>query len=271
MGKKDIISKDVITKLIKDIAKYILNIEVNNLTLIDKELQRVEDRKADVIANVDNKYILHIEIQNQNDKTMPLRMMRYFTDIAFISDLPIKQYMIYIGKEKLNMSNIIKGIDFEYKYNIIDMKTIDCEKFIKLDTPDSLVLAILCDFKDKNPQDIVNYIIKRLYEHSKNNEKMFREYMLMLEELSKNRNLEKAVQKGEDMLTEINYETLPSFYLGFEKGEEKGIEKGIEKGVKAIYVFEKNPKKIAQMMEIDENMVYNILNKIQGENNANVR
>jgi len=69
------------------------------------------------------------------------------------------------------------------------------------------------------------------------------------------------------MLTEINYETLPSFYLGFEKGEEKGIEKGI----KAIYVFEKNPKKIAQMMEIDENMVYNVLNKIQGENNANVR
>ena len=51
------------------------------------------------------------------------------------------------------------------------------------------------------------------------------------------------------MLTEINYETLPSFYLGFEK----------------------EPKKIAQMMEIDENMVYNVLNKIQGENNANVR
>jgi len=30
MGKKDIISKDVVSKLVKDIAKYILNIEVNN-------------------------------------------------------------------------------------------------------------------------------------------------------------------------------------------------------------------------------------------------
>jgi len=51
------------------------------------------------------------------------------------------------------------------------------------------------------------------------------------------------------MLTEINYETLPSFYLGFEK----------------------EPKKIAEIMDIDEQLVYKILNKIQGENNANVR
>ena len=85
MGKKDIISKEVINTLVKDIAKYILHIEVDKLTLIDKEFQRVEDRRADVVANVDDKYILHLEIQNQNDKTMPLRMMRYFTDISFIT------------------------------------------------------------------------------------------------------------------------------------------------------------------------------------------
>ena len=152
MGKKDIVSKEIVTKLVKEIAKYILNIEVNNLTLLDKEFQRVEDRRADVVANVDNKYILHIEIQNNNHKQMELRMMRYYTDIKFITTLPVKQYLIYIGKEKLRMNNYIKDFDFTYKYNIIDVKNIDCETFIKMDTPESLVLSILCDFKDKDEQ-----------------------------------------------------------------------------------------------------------------------
>jgi flagellar biosynthesis/type III secretory pathway protein FliH len=111
------------------------------------------------------------------------------------------------------------------------MKNIDCEKFIKMDTPDSLVLAILCDFKDKNPQDIVNFIIKRLHDKTESNEKEFRKYMIMLEELSTNRNLLEFIKKGEDMLTQINYEKLPSFYLGLEKGIERGIERGIEQGI----------------------------------------
>jgi predicted transposase/invertase (TIGR01784 family) len=40
------------------------------------------------------------------------------------------------------------------------------------------------------------------------------------------------IKKGEDMLSQINYETLPSFYLGLEKGEIRGIEKGKLEGEK---------------------------------------
>jgi hypothetical protein len=48
------------------------------------------------------------------------------------------------------MNAFIKDEHLDYKYNLIDMKNIDCETFIKLDTPDALVLSILCDFKDKS-------------------------------------------------------------------------------------------------------------------------
>jgi len=44
------------------------------------------------------------------------------------------------------------------------MHTIDCEKFLKMDTPDALVLAILCDFKGRDEKDVVVYIITRLRE-----------------------------------------------------------------------------------------------------------
>jgi len=270
MGKKDIISKDVINTLVIDIAKYILKIDVTKVTLIDKEFQRVEDRRADVVANVDDKFILHLEIQNQNDKKMPLRMMRYYTDIKSVTKLPIKQYIIYIGKYVLSMPDYVKDLDFIYKYNIIDMKKIDCENLIKIDTPDSLVLAILCDFQGKDKQEVINYIIKRIYELTDDNG--FRKYILMLEELSENRNLKKQVKEGERMLTEIDYKKLPSYELGFEMGAEKGIERGVEKGIQkgqiqGLYLLEKNPKRISELTGIDEVEVIKIIEEIKKEKN----
>ncbi|NWF65957.1 MAG: hypothetical protein HXX81_00645 [Campylobacterales bacterium] len=228
---KDIIAKEAIKTLVIDIAKYILNIEIKEIKFLDKELQRIEDRRADVVALIDNSYILHIEIQNDNDKKMALRMLRYYIDIKNINKkLPIKQYLIYIGKDRLKMENFIKTDKLDYSFNLINMKDIDCSNFFKIDTPDALVLAILCDFKNSNEQDIVNYIIQRLKEKVGKNDFEFRKYMLMLEELSQNRNLQEFIKKGEEMLTQINYETLPSYYLGLERGIERGIETGIEKG-----------------------------------------
>ena len=85
MRFKDQVSKEVVETLIKDIAKYILNIEIKEFEFLDKESQRIESRRADVVVKVNNEFILHMEIQNSNDKTMPIRMLRYFGDIRLKS------------------------------------------------------------------------------------------------------------------------------------------------------------------------------------------
>jgi len=70
------------------------------------------------------------------------------------------------------------------------------------------------------------------------------------------------------MLSEINYTKLPSYELGFEIGEEKGIQKGIQKGqIQGIYLLEKNPKKIAELTNIDEKTVIKIINEMNKEKN----
>ena len=38
---------------------------------------------------------------------------------------------------------------------LLDVETIDCDELIKLDTPDALVLSILCDFKGRDELDIL--------------------------------------------------------------------------------------------------------------------
>ena len=104
--KKDITTKDTIKTITQDIAKYILELEVTEIEFVDKELQRIEKREADIVALCKvngKKAILHLEIQNDNDKTMHHRMLRYYTDIKQKFDkLEIYQYVVYKYLTKIN-------------------------------------------------------------------------------------------------------------------------------------------------------------------------
>ena len=159
-------------------------------------------------------------------------MLRYLGDIALQHPgLPVRQYLIYIGRERLTMP---AGIDLErlrYDYDQVDMRSLDCAGLLARDDPDALVLAILCDFGGRDPQAVINHILSRLRQITGEDTKAFREYLDMLEILSDNRNLKAYIKEAEAMLTQVDVERLPSYELGMERGMERGIEKGIEKGM----------------------------------------
>ena len=226
--KKDIISKELLKEMAKDISRHILHIEIlDDMELIDNEFTRVERRDADLVYKNGNE-IIHIEIQNNNHPKMHLRMLRYYDDILFqYEKYAVKQYMLYIGREKCYMKNEIIRDEINYRYAIIDIRDIPCESFLQSDDPSAVVLAILCDFEGKDKQMVVNTILKRLIELS-DSEVTFRNYLEKVEVFSTNRDLEKYVDKGEKMLA-VDIEKLPSFNRGLEKGIQKGIDKGVEK------------------------------------------
>jgi len=233
--KKDISSKETIKAITEEIGRYILHLEISDIEFVDKELQRVEKREADIVAlckinGIES--ILHLEIQNNNDLAMHKRMLRYYTDIIIrYDDIPIHQYLIYIGKAKLSMKNELLEKNLHFRYNLIDMHDIDCEEFLKMDTPDALVLSILCDFKGKDELELLLYITKRLEELTKDDEHRLGKYMLILETLSTNRDLKDKLKEAEEMLREIKMEDLPSYEIGMERGLSKGISQGISQGI----------------------------------------
>ena len=52
-----------------DIARILFKLKVNDAELLETEYQRIEERRADLVARMyveEGGYILHIEIQNQN-------------------------------------------------------------------------------------------------------------------------------------------------------------------------------------------------------------
>jgi len=236
MGNKDIITKSLIRKIVMDMAIYLLDLKLTHLEEAPTERQRIEVRHADIVMKAidedGNHFILHLELQNDNDSAMPLRMMRYYTDIALAyPNEEIRQYVIYIGKAALTMKNTIKQGDWHYHYRLIDMHTLDCEQFIHKDNPDALVLAILCDFKGKDSKDVVEGIIKRLIKLTGDQPERLRNYLKMLETLSTNRDLSEIFQEVEKkMLSEIEIEKLPSYRLGEARGEVIGEARGEARG-----------------------------------------
>jgi len=258
--QKDITLKPIIKKLIKPLSKYFFNLEIDtdNIVFLDKELSRIEKREADIVASINNEYILHIEIQNTYDKFMPQRMLRYYLDISQISNLPIKQYCIYVGKDKNYIKSNISNLNLSYQYNLIDTRDIDCEYLLNEPTPEAKVLAILCDFKDKNPRDVIGYIIDELQRLLKDEQKI-RNFLMVLDILSTNRGLEEIV-KEESMLRTMTYEDLPSYHAGLERGLERGIERGIEKkaiedAIIMIKKFNINPEMVAKELKISLDLI----------------
>ena len=229
MGDKDIVSKDIIKEIGKDISMHILGIDIQGeVILVDKEWTRVEKRDSDIVFKNEDR-IIHIEIQNSNHSNMELRMLRYYSDILFeYKECSINQYLVYIGKEKCYMKSKIERDDISYKYDIIDMKDIACEELLYHNNPSAVALSILCDFEGRDKQIVVNTILKRIKELTKGDEREYRNYLKKVNVLSTNRDLENEVEKGAKMLS-VNVENMPFYKMGIKEGIQEGIERGIEK------------------------------------------
>jgi len=225
MGK-DIVSKDILKRLAVDLARILFGLEVTDAEILETEYQRVEERRADLVARMgggEDIFVLHVEVQNTNDAAMPWRMLRYRAEIGQANpESDIRQYLVYIGRAALAMSDGIQQSGLDYRYRVIDMHQVDCSGLLAEDNPDALVLAILCDFRGRQPREVIRYILERLRFLTAENENRYREYLRMLEILSTNRDLEKTVEEEEKMLSQVEYSKLPSYNIGHEKGLEEG-------------------------------------------------
>lgn len=208
----------------------LFGLPVTRVELLETQAQRVEERRADLVAKVSVQgqppFILHIEIQNDNQRWMPARMLRYLGDLALAyPKLPVRQYLVYIGKKPLTMKDGLDFPDFQYRYRIIDLRRVDCEDFLRQDSPDAWVLAVLCDFKHRLPREVVHTILARLQQRLRDDPPRLREYVEMLNVLADNRDLNLDIYEELNMLN-IDIERLAIYRIGMEKGLEQGIEQG---------------------------------------------
>jgi hypothetical protein len=138
---------------------------------ITAEIEFVKSLRPDMVFRAGDK-IFHIEIQAQQDKDLPERMLIYSLAIKEKFGQKPVQIILFVGKGN-PPPPFFKDEFTIHNFIVLDMKKIDPDEFIKSDKPEEVIVGILAGkFKDK--PEIIEKVKKRIVEIVKSEEKIIK-------------------------------------------------------------------------------------------------
>ncbi|SEN32773.1 conserved hypothetical protein (putative transposase or invertase) [bacterium A37T11] len=225
-------------KIFREISPVFLSVFIEKVLKLDivesvelkDKLQLTRQRETDTLRKVTDRkgdtYILHVEIHRANDKRMPLIMLDYWVLIYGAHELPIRQYVLYIGPESMDMSDRIEKPNLSFRFQMISFKELPYELFLESDRTEVKMLALLADLKDADPYEVTEQIVKAINEEPVEvSEKEKRTQQLRI--LTQLRTFESLFEKAMVKLASFFKEERDPFYI---KGEERGKLEGKEEG-----------------------------------------
>jgi predicted transposase YdaD len=191
--------------------------------VISAEIRLVKTFRPDILVEADGE-IIQVEIQAQQDKTLPLRMFQYYYAILEKYKKEPTQIVLFVGKGNPPPSEY-ETPKLALKYKVLDMKKIDPDVFIRSKKPGEVIVGILAGkFKDK-PKTIKK-VKKRIVEILKNEEKIIK-YIDSVSFLAGLFDIEIEVKP---MPIQVDIRKTFLYKWGEKEGEKRGFEKGKQEG-----------------------------------------
>ncbi|CAN5179774.1 hypothetical protein BH09BAC4_BH09BAC4_11230 [soil metagenome] len=229
------------------------NLEVTIPTLIEKilgihpvlseelpdDLQHTKERKPDALKRITDQtgatFVLHLEFQVANEPKMVHRMHTYCAMLLEKYEIPVRQYVFYLGPTTARMATSLSTDDLSFRYHLISFQELDYRLFLHSETPEEILLAVLANFQPQESPTVLTQLLNRLDETA-NGPLVFQKYIAQLRVLVQLRNLQPLLEAAMDNLTKYINEQNDPFYvkgrnLGFLLGTEKGIQEGLHKGI----------------------------------------
>jgi predicted transposase/invertase (TIGR01784 family) len=208
-------------------------------------LKKVTDKKGKT-------FVLHIEFQVKDEPKMVFRMAEYHIMLMRKYELPVRQYVIYVGAGKPTMEDHIRSEPMNFKYQLIALSAIDYHLLLRADNPEEKMLAILADLGSGDPKRIIENIVNQVINTSIGNFSKLR-HVQQLRILSQLRNL--ASDNLDIMDSVANFMSEEKDIL-YRRGEIKGIEKGKKAVVKNLLLnTDFTIAKIASLSDVTEAFV----------------
>ncbi len=111
--------------------------------ILNVEMARVVERRADAVFLLQDDSIFHLEFQTRNDKEMPYREGIYCLLLGRKYRRRIRQAVLYLGQERMRMANKLDLGETKVAYTLIDIREIDAATLMDSGRPADLVLAML--------------------------------------------------------------------------------------------------------------------------------
>jgi predicted transposase YdaD len=170
------------------------------------------------------KFILQLEFQSVDEEGMVYRMQEYYGLLRRKYGLPIKQFVVYLGRKPSRMQTRLAPDEVFEGFTLTSLREYSHERLLASDVPEEIILAVLSDFGGKKPAEVLKEILGKLQALS-GEEIALRKHIRQLSVLARLRNLVKETQK---QVTDMGllYD-ITKDYL-YQEGLEKGLTKGRE-------------------------------------------
>ena len=218
----DLVLKEIFSRAIRKIIYIATGEKIEEkLEDINREVKLLKSLRPDMLFKAGDK-IFHIEIQAQQDKTLPKRMLLYSVGIEEKFGKEPVQIVLFVGKG--NPPPSVFRTEFKFlKFKVVDMKKIDPDEFLKSDKPEEVVLGVLAG-KYREKPEVFKKVIKKISKIVKNK----KELLKYMEDISFLGGLFDVEIKSEPMPIQIDIRKT----LFYKWGEKRGLEKGLKEGEK---------------------------------------
>ncbi|MEM9847900.1 MAG: hypothetical protein AAF847_08415, partial [Bacteroidota bacterium] len=224
---------NVYDRIFKENAEYLfipliqkeLKIDIKAYEAIPDRFTRTLERETDFLYRVltlsEEKFILHLEFQTQDDSEMLFRMEEYHALIHRKYRLPVKHVVVYLGAKKVQMRSKLKKEEIFYGFEIISLHHLNTNELLSAQMPEVILLALLSDYEKEQAEIVLRNILHALKRVAGTPDRL-EKYIQQLIILSRLRNLEqKTIKAIENMVIEYNIEEDYLYKMGMKKGAER--------------------------------------------------
>ncbi|KJR41735.1 Transposase (putative), YhgA-like protein [Candidatus Magnetoovum chiemensis] len=263
-----------VKSLIKNAPNEFLKMLIGNKSVkfIDTELPTTKVRRPDLLLMTEDGEIFHIELQSRNDIDIVIRMLEYFILVWIIYKKFPKQILLYIGDKPLTMkdslmvaSDLVKDYSMIFRYKVIDIKEIDCQRLLKSDKIEDVVLSLLC--RSVNIDDTVSSIVGRLSQLPPKDRRDYVSKLLYLADLRKV--YDKVKKEVSRMPVTLDIEESGIYKEALLIGEKRGLMEGLIEGEKkGLLIGEKKGLLIGEKKGLMEGLIEGIEGMLEIKYNA---
>lgn len=262
VSQYDKILKENIEAAIPGLMDKILGIRAVELEELPDDVQHTKERKPDVLKKVTdsngNTFVLQIEFQVADEASMVYRMAEYYVMLARKYQLPVEQYVIYLGRAKPQMPARFSSKHLQFEFSLIALFDLNYELFLTSERPEEVVLSVLGNFKGQPSQQALQKIIRRIEETS-NGDFALKRYFKQLRVLAQLRNLDKHLKDVvmDDLTKFFSQERDVVYMIAQEKTEERFVRNMLAEGTFSL-------ERIANMAGVSVDFVKKIQRSLSG-------
>src|ERR1035438_4794775 len=119
MHEYDVALKNILTRPGSSVLTQLTG--ASSIKWINVESPKVNNRRVDLLGELPDGNLVHIELQSRNEKDFPLRMAEYLFGIGLRYGRLPRQVALYVGEAPLRVKDRVEGPDASVRFHLVDI------------------------------------------------------------------------------------------------------------------------------------------------------